>query len=452
MLAKMPWASLLILILIFMPFLFALEPPKTQSIYDVTLIYGTGSQPQEHRTVIFSGNRIMRIKKSETSDDATWNGTGKYLIPGLWDMHVHLASVGDTACPALIANGVTSVRDLGGNLNVIDWMRARIHEKDLIGPRIFRAGPFLDGSKPGARDRVIIDTPADSIRAVAYLKEQSVDFIKVHNGPKPEPYFALLKEAKRQGIQVVGHIPLSISDPGTAIDAGHGSVEHIVSLFEGPFSQRVAAGKSQREAMAEFTDAEARRLAQKMVKNGTWFDPTLIAYWARSYQWDIRAKKDERDKYVSGSAKEFWKMFPDLPDKPEVRQLLKEAFDRFMEIARIQHQEGVRFLVGTDLGGKYMYPGFSVHDELQWLVNAGLSPMEAIHAGTRNCAESVGRLKYLGTIEENKIADFILLNKNPLTDIANTKSIAMVVVNGHAYTREDLDQILEKVAQQAPSR
>ena len=136
-------------------------------------------------------------------------------------MHVHLAYVGDTACPALIANGVTSVRDLGGNLNVVDWMRRRIDEKDLIGPRIFRAGPLLDGSKPGARDRIIIDTPADTIRAVSYLKEQSVDLIKVHNGPKPEPYFALLKEAKRQGIQVVGHIPLSISDPGTAIDAGH---------------------------------------------------------------------------------------------------------------------------------------------------------------------------------------------------------------------------------------
>ena len=216
--------------------------------------------------------------------------------------------------------------------------------------------------------------------------------------------------------------------------------------------QRVAAGKSKQEAMAEFTDAEARRLAQKMVKNGTWFDPTLITYWARSYQWQIRAKKDERDKYVSESAKEFWKIFPGLPDEPAVRELLKQAFDRFMEIARIQHKEGVRFLVGTDLAAKYTYPGFSVHDELQWLVNAGLSPMEAIQAGSRNCAESLGRLKDLGTIEENKIADFILLDKNPLTDIANTKSIIMVVVKGYAYTHEELDQILEKVAQQAPSR
>jgi hypothetical protein len=447
---KMLSASLFILLVI--PFLFALEPPKTQSIYDVTLIDGTSSQPKEHRTVIFSGNRITRIKRSETSDDATWNGTGKFLIPGLWDMHVHLAYMGDTACPALIANGVTSVRDLGGNLNVIDWMRGRIDKNELIGPRIFRAGPFLDGAKPGARDRIVIDTPVDSIRAVAYLKEQSVDFIKVHNGPKPKPYFALLKEAKRQGLQVVGHIPLSISDPGTAIDAGHGSVEHIVSLFEGPYLQRVASGKSKRDAMAAFTDAEAKGIAQKMVKNGTWFDPTLIPYWARSYQWEIRDKKDERDKYVSGSAKEFWKMFPDLPDEPEIRQLMKQAFDRFVEITRIQHQEGVRFLVGTDLGGKYMYPGFSVHDELQWLVNAGLSPMEAIQAGTRNCAESVGRLKDLGTIEENKIADFVMLDKNPLTNISNTKSIIMVVLNGIAYPRENLDQMLEKVAKEAPSR
>lgn len=444
--------STFLLILVSIPLLLALEPAKSQSIYDVTVIDGTGSDPKPHRTVTFSSSRITGIKESDTSDDADWNGTGKFLIPGLWDMHVHLAYVGDLACPALVANGVTSVRDLGGNLNVIDWMRRRIDEKDLIGPRIFRAGPVLDGTKIGARDRIIIDTPADSIRAVSYLKEQSVDFIKVHNGPRPEPYFALLKEAKRRGIQVVGHIPVSISDPGTAIDAGHGSVEHIVSLFEGPYLQKVAAGKSKQEALAAFTDAEARRIAQKMVKNGTWFDPTLITYWARSFQWDIRAKKDEREKYVTGSAKEFWRMFPDLPDEPAVREMLKQAFDRMMEITRIQHQEGVRFLVGTDLAAKYTYPGFNVHDELQWLVNAGLSPMEAIQAGTRNCAESVGRLKDLGTIEENKIADFILLEKNPLTDIANSKSIVMVVVNGHAYTREDLDQMLKEVAKKAPGR
>ncbi|MCI0414182.1 amidohydrolase family protein [bacterium] len=440
------------LILILLPFLFALEPPKSVSIYDVTVIDGTGSPPKPHRTVTLSGNRITNIKESDPSHDADWNGTGRFLIPGLWDMHVHLTYVADVACPALVANGVTSVRDLGGNLNVIDWMRRRIDEKDLIGPRIFRAGPVVDGSKPGVRDRIVIDTGGDSTRAVSYLKERSVDFIKVHNGPNPDAYFALLKEAKRQSIQVVGHIPISISDPGTAIDAGHGSVEHIVSLFEGPYLQKVGAGKSKQQAMEEFTDAEAKRLAQKMVKNGTWFDPTLITYWARSYQWDIRAKKDVRDKYISGSAKEFWRIFPDLPDEPEVRKLLKEAFDRFLEITRIQHQEGVRFLVGTDLGARYMYPGFSVHDELQWLVNAGLSPMEALQAGTRNCAESLGRLKDLGTIEENKLADFILLDKNPLTDIANTKSIVMVFVDGQAYTREDLDGILEKIAQKAPGR
>jgi imidazolonepropionase-like amidohydrolase len=429
-------------------------PTRNIAITDVTLIDGTGAAPRPGVTVIISGNRISEIvdgKPDLAGIREVVDGKGKFLIPGLWDMHTHLAYVGDVTCTALIAYGVTSVRDPGGALDTVDWFRARIEQGSLIGPRIFRAGPVLDGSKPGSQDRLVIDTADDGRRAVSYVKARGVDFIKVHNGAPPAAYFAMLAEAKKQGLAVVGHIPIDI-DPGEAIDAGHQSVEHIVSLFEGPVRRKVAAGMAREQAMAEFTDAEAARLARKMVAKGTWFDPTLVLYWHRTHQWEFRDGKDPRERYVTASARAFNKTaISQLPDDPNIRRALATGFERALEITRILHREGARFLVGTDMAAP-PYPGSSVHEELALLVKAGLTPMEVIVAGTRNGAEAVGRLGDLGTIEKGKLADTILLDASPLADITNTQKIAAVVANGRLFKREALDALLAQVAKDAPNR
>jgi imidazolonepropionase-like amidohydrolase len=429
-------------------------PAQTIAITGVTLIDGTGAAPRPGATVIISGNQISEIVESKTDLPGIHevvDGRGKFLIPGLWDMHTHLAYVGDVTCTTLIAYGVTSVRDPGGALETVDWFRTRIEQGSLIGPRIFRAGPVLDGSKPGARDRLVIDTADDGRQAVSFVKARGVDFIKVHNGPPPAAYFAMLAEARKQGLAVVGHIPTDV-DPGEAIDAGHQSVEHIVSLFEGPVRRKVAAGMANERAFAEFTDAEAIRLARKMVAKGTWFDPTLVTYWYRAHQWEVRAANDPRERYVTASAREFQKVFTPLPDKPDIRRALAASFERFIEITRILHREGVRFLVGTDLAARLTYPGSSVHEELAWLVKAGLTPMEALVAGTRNGADAVGRLGNLGTIEKGKLADLVLLDANPLDDITNTQKIAAVVANGRLFRRDALDTLLAQVAKDAAGR
>jgi Amidohydrolase family len=429
-------------------------PNQTIVITNVTVIDGTGAPPRSGATVIISGNRISQIVDSG-SGQVTYgevvDGSGKFLIPGLWDMHTHLAYVGDVTCTTLVAHGVTSVRDPGGALDTVDWFRTRIEQGSLIGPRIFRAGPVLDGSKPNARDRLVIDTADDGRRAVSFVKARGVDFIKVHNGAPPAAYFAMLADAKKQGLAVVGHIPYDV-DPGEAIDAGHQSIEHIVSLLEGPVRRKVAAGMAQEQAIAEFTDTEAARLARKMVTKGTWFDPTLVTYWYRTHQWEFRDGKDPRERYVTSSARSFQKGFTQLPDNPGVRRALATGFERFLEITRILHREGVRFLVGTDIAGTFPYPGSSVHEELAWLVKAGLTPMEALVAGTRNGAEAVGRLRDLGTIERGKLADLVLLGANPLTEITNTQKIAAVIANGRLFRRESLDALLEEVAKHAAER
>jgi imidazolonepropionase-like amidohydrolase len=428
-------------------------PLRPLVIEHVTLIDGTGAAAKPDVSVIIDNGRFVGIGASEKppANAETIDGTGKFAIPGLWDMHVHLTITTEIACPALIANGVTGVRDMGGSLELVDWMRDRIANQTIVGPHIFRAGPFVDGSKPGVADRLVVWNAEDGRKAVGFLQARGVDFIKVHNGAPPEAFFALLKEAAARRIQTAGHIPLDV-DPASAIEAGYNSIEHIVSLFEGPVRRKVSQGMAQSAAIAEFTDEKAKDLARLMVKKGAWFDPTLIFYWSLAHQADFKDHPDSRERYVSKSAKEFWKNFPDRPATPEARRMLDEGFARFVQITSIMRSEKVRFLVGTDLAGRNIFPGFSVHDELALLVKAGLTPMETIVVATRNSAECLGQAKELGTIEKGKIADLVLLDQDPLVDIANTKKINAVIANGRLFRKPELNAILEMVAEAAPNR
>jgi imidazolonepropionase-like amidohydrolase len=423
------------------------------AITHVTVIDGTDAATKPDRTVLINGNRIQSVDPTGSenlpANTEIIDGTGKFLIPGLWDMHAHLTNYGETACPVLVANGVTGIRDPGGDLDLIDLMRERIANNTLIGPEIFRAGPFVDGSKPGVPDRFVVWNAEDARQVAAYLKHRGVDFIKTHTATPPDAYFALLKEARNHQLNVIGHIPNDVN-PAEAIDAGQYSVEHVVTLFEGPFQKLVKSGKSQEQAMADFTDEYFTSLARRMVKKNTWFDPTLIAYWNRSFQWDVRTRNDPNQRYITASAKEFWKAFPDLP--PERKVLLAKAYERFTQIVTILHREGVRFLVGTDLGAKYSLPGFNVHDELDLLVKAGLSPKAALQAATRNCAESLGILDRTGTVETGKSADLVLLDADPLEEIGNSKKINAVIRKGRLFRRAELNAILEKAAAEASSR
>ncbi len=430
------------------------QPPLAFAITDVTLIDGTGAQPLPHVTVVVESGRIARIQPAAEPLPANVRavrGAGRFLIPGLWDMHAHLTSAGDVACPVMVASGVTGVRDPGGELEVVDWLRARIAGGELVGPRIFRAGPFVDGDKPGVADRLVVRTAEDGRRAVTFLRRRGVDFIKVHNGTPPAAYFALLAEARRQGVQVVGHIPLAV-DPARAIEAGHGSVEHVVSLFEGRVARKVESGKSQEQALAEFTDADVAALGRQMAAQGTWFDPTLITYWMRTSRRNVPAESDPRHRHVSASLAAFWSGARLLPDTPEVRDLLARGWRRFVEIAVLLRRERVRFLAGTDLGAPNIYPGFSLHDELELLVEVGFTPLEVISIATRNAAESLGRLGDLGTVEPGKRADLVLLEADPIADIASTRKIAAVVVDGRLHGRAELDAMLERSASLARTR
>jgi imidazolonepropionase-like amidohydrolase len=292
---------------------------------------------------------------------------------------------------------------MGNALADVDAWRGRIAAHVLVGPQIFRVGPILNGQEFGPA-QLAIQTETEARTAVRVLKRVGVDAIKVHSVLPRDAYFALADEARKLSIPFVGHIPQSVT-PFEASNAGQASLEHIQTLFEG---QSPLKPDSEPQLFALFA------------KNGTVFDPTLITYRGSTEAQNVDPE-----------------LVRDYPDLLPGRQKL---FARFLELVGMMNRAGVTLLTGTDLSGfKWISPGASLHDELALFVDAGLTPMEALQAATRNPA----RFLHLeaGTIEAGKRADLILLNANPLDDIRNTRRIYAVVLDGTLLDRSRLDAL-----------
>src|SRR2546423_2747877 len=367
----------------------------------VTVIDGTGAAPRPNRAVIVSGDRISAIVDADRRADVPKsaliiNARGKFLIPGLWDMHVHLTQ---EDLSVLVAYGVTGVRDMGNSLRDVDTWRVQIADGARIGPRIYRVGPILNGQVFGPA-HVEIDNADQARAAVRVLKHVGVDFIKTHAMMPREAYFALVDEARKSGVRVVGHVPKTVS-PQEASDAGQASLEHMQTLFEGSFPP---------------TREDSPTLFALFARNQTAFVPTLVSY---------RASADPA------------KIGPEMMQKyPDIATGRARMFKTFVELLGLMNKAGVTLMTGTDLDHRLVGPGSSLHDELEIFVEAGLTPMQALQAATRNPARFVGI--DAGTIEPGKLADMVLLDTNPLDDIRNTRRIHAVVVNGRILDQSRL--------------
>ena len=373
-------------------------------------------------------------------------------------MHVHMV-FGDwfpqsceIALPLFVANGVTGVRDMGGELEVLQQWRREIGQGKLLGPRIVTSGPMLDGPKPRFPSSVAVASPEDARKAVDDLKRRGADFIKLQSLMSRESYFAIADEAKRQGIVFAGHVPDAIRAV-EASNAGQKSIEHLTGVFEGCSNvedELLRGPKGIKRFLETFDDAKAAALIAVFKKNRTWQTPTLV--WERGGnlldQRDLQ--HDPRARYVPASWKNgTWRRFTEdiLTDQANddlqtrLRFVAKE-----IEVVRDMHRAGIPFLAGTDTAaGVYVFPGFSLHEEMQLLVQAGFTPLEALQCATRNPAEYLGKLSEMGTLEKGKVADLVLLEANPLEDITNTQRIAGVVVAGRYLSRGELDELLRGV-------
>lgn len=368
------------------------------------------------------------------------DASGEFLIPGLWDMHVHLDAQG-SELRTLAANGITGIREMYSAIPIATLSAWRARPEN---PRIAAAG-FLDGplmltSGPARPDAYAVGNAEEARQAVGLLQARGADFLKVYNGLPREAYFAIAQESKRLGVPFAGHVPEAVS-PAEASEAGQLSQEHLINILlacssqeEELRAQRISTMNDPAISPVEralqlgfpdpqglfntYDDAKAAALFRTFVKNGTWHTPTLALLQGFLADKE-RARRLLYMQDLSAEVFDGW------------MARISALLDRYKKLVRDMHRAGVDFLAGTDTGPNNPVPvGVGLHDELELLVESGFTPMEALQTATRNPARYFGRLKDMGTIEPGKLADLVMLSANPLDDIRNTRKIAVVILRG----------------------
>lgn len=425
--------------------------PATLIIDRVTVIDGTGAAPRRSQAITIVGDRIAAIGPADPSrrpeGARVIDAGGRWAIPGLWDLHVHVTKAGEEALPLLLGNGITSVRDMGGDFDVIRSMARRIAAGQIDGSRIWTPGPMLE--RPDTferlagqatreryrRTRVSIPDTATARRVVDSLASLGVDFVKVREAASHEVYAAIVRAARMKGLAVAGHAPYGL-DPVAGADLGIASFEHASY----PYPLDTLPGRR-------------REILDAFVRSGVAIVPTLVA-WRTQLQHpdslavlihDSAGRRDPRRPLISDALAYEWAVDLESMESKGAEEL--SGWNRFLDRTaadlRAMHQAGIPVLPGSDLGGIALFPGWSLHEELEALVEeVGLTPMEAIVAATRAAAELLGVEDERGTLEEGKAADIVLLSADPLADIRNTRAIAAVVKGGRLYGTAGIRRLL----------
>lgn len=432
------------------------------AIVGVTVIDPSSSQPAAaDQTILIADGVIRAVGPSSTIEMPAGarrvDGHGKFAIPGLWDAHVHFMNTGVTALPLLVANGVTSVREMGGYIDSTRAWQARMKAGTLVGPRIVTPGPILESPlylqgvvERSARAksqlalrvlpyRIGVGDSIDARRAIDSLVKLHVDFVKVRTSASPTAFFAILREARRAGLRVAAHqqnIPI-----GATLDSGLTDLQHAIF-----------------PPLSRLSDAARDSIYQKFVANGAWYTPTLTVSRAVGLSGDSAARAifsaeairlDEHRAYASPWLLGWWRMQVDerMGDTSSTRAAEAEEFFRSSasDVHRMR-ELGVNILAGTDAGSVLVYPGFALHEELRRLVeDARLSPRDALWSATIGPARFARLDDRLGPLTTGKIADIVLLDADPLTDINNTRRIFAVVQAGRLFSRADLNALLAGV-------
>ena len=453
----------------------AQQPPRPIAITRVSVVDVRAGRTIPDRLVVISDGRIdyvgdaapTRIPRGSTVVD----GRGRYLIPGLWDMHVHLSPgdadsglMRDYNLGLLLANGVTGARDMGGNLRLLSAWRDAIRRGDLAGPRLLitgdrlrPAGPVVPGAPFPVRTRQQLH------EVVTLLRQGNADHLKIVNLPA-DLLRATGQEAEAAGLRMVGHLPPGIS-ADSAIDAGYRSIDHAHALLNAASVNEAQVLRRQQRFLdrsrlrmwfdrtlrgdeppypmpdpADFRDERLLALAQRSRQAPTWFTPTLRqsgAFWGQPGPLFDRGPAEYRR---SGGQPDsvFAKRQPSASDSAEWSLTLRAV--------GVLHRGGARLLAGSDMPAPWTLPGFGLHDELALLVEAGLTPAAALGTATTAPAEYLSAVDSLGSIAAGYAADLVLLDADPLVDIAATRRIRAVISQGRLLQRPDLDALLARVA------
>jgi imidazolonepropionase-like amidohydrolase len=408
----------------------------------------------DNRVVEIQGDRIAAVGKIGLVDSSPHirviNASGKYLIPGLWDMNVRTASsstVWDERIiyPLFVAHGVMGVRDMGGDSDLLEPRRRRIDQGELLGPHIIPAAALSFG---------------DPSIAITTFKARGTNLLTVPADIPRNAYFVLAAETAKQNMQLVGPVPNSIT-VAEAAQAGQRSMERLSGILLACSMQEEelrrleleAWGRHDEEAFAAlaarasatYDPRKAWSLFVKLADTNTWQVPALT--WSQAASTGLDPSNDVELKYVPSSIRHGWELRRML--SPTEAEVIKQHADREVELVKAMGRAGVQFLTGSDGPDRDVYPGSSLHSELEWLVKAGLTPAQALQSATINPAIFLVKLDKFGVVEAGHAADLVLLDGNPLEDIRNTRQIAGIVRAGKYFSRADLDQLLAQIAQRA---
>jgi imidazolonepropionase-like amidohydrolase len=455
-------------LLLALPLLTLCVHAQTLTITHATVIDTVTGRTHPDSTIIINGNRITTVSPStqlKPTAGRVIDATGKYLIPGLWDMHTHVyfdstaADGTDLVLPLFLANGITGVRDMGSALDPVLQARDDIAAHRLLGPRMIVSGPMLDGPKSHYKAAIAIATPEDGRKAVDMLKSRGVDFIKVQSGIPREAYFAIADESKKVGIPFEGHVPDSIR-ASEAVASGQRTFEHLIGIFEASSpdeTKYLTSKKTVGMFLATYDPAREAKIIDLLAKNQVWQCPTL--FWERG-QWLVDAIDYTKDPDLS-YAPHTWvdKHWP-AAQKGIMKSLdtdplpiRKKFVTHELNIVRKLHAANVPFLAGTDTpAGVDVLPGISLHLELQRFIAAGFTPLQALQTATLNPAKFYNKLNDYGTVQPGRIADLVLLEANPLDNIANTRKITAVISDGRYLSQQDLTELRTRLKQLAATK
>lgn len=444
------------------------------ALTSATIVDVQGGALVKGKTVLLKGDSIIAVVDDKALKNYAPRKTvglpGKYLMPGLWDSHVHFGTgEADQASarqieenkrllPLYLAHGITAVRDCAGDMahTVLDW-RAQVAAGTLEGPTIFTSGPKLEGPKPIWKGVIEVATAAEVGPALDKLQAQKVDFVKITESTMlPPVYLEVLKQAKARGMRTSAHIPAQLTLDEVA-SHGLGTIEHqgyllrAASPRERELTAQVAAGKlTGRQAavlsLESYDEASARAAFRRLAAAGTAVVPTLNGSFVTSYLDQDDHRHDSYLQYIGKSLRATydWRVQRAAKDDAAAIALRHATIEKAAGLLPILAQEGVRIIAGTDAGylNSFNYPGVALHDELAIFVKYGLTPTQALQSAVVEGPRFLGKLDRYGSVEQGKLADLIVLDADPLQDIGALRKLRLVVSRGKVYDRAQLDKLL----------